>query len=197
MNRVSMWILAGFAAVALAGPARAQLFTQSGPLEGMRTGSRSLSVYLGGGDGTMGVMGELRTATSSRATAGIAGSLEGSVFGLQADTRAGLLDTGGSVPLTLGGQLAGGFLTGGGSTGFYAQAVPGLSFDWTVGDGQSFSSWAGLGFRVTAASHQVGRGDGVFRAGTRFNFSPTVGFGASLEDVGGNSRLLAGATYAF
>ena len=195
--RMLFWAATACTALAWAAAARAQFLGQSGPLEGMATGSRMLGAYVGGGAGDVGPAAELRFATAPHATVGLGASVENKTFGMQADARAGLLNTGGDDPLELGGQLAGGFLTGGGSTGFYGQAVPGASFDWSVGRGQSFSTWAGLGFRLTAATHQVGRGDGVVRVGARFNFSPTVNFGASLEDVGGTSRIIAGAGYTF
>jgi hypothetical protein len=79
----------------------------------------------------------------------------------------------------------------------YAQAVPGMSFEWTASGQSSFSTWAGMGLRLTAANSSGGTGVAVARLGTRYNFSPMVGLSATLEDVGGNSSLIAGAGYSF
>ena len=197
MNRFKMLVLVGAAGVALAGPAKAQFFGQMGPLEGMSSGHTLFGAYIGLADGSVGPMAEFRASSGKHATAGIAASVEHSVFGLQVDARGGLTGTGGEYPLELGGQLAAGLLTGGGSTGIYAQAVPGLSFEWDAGEGRSFSTWAGLGLRITAASHNSGGSNGMIRVGTRYNFSPSVGFSAALEDVGGSSRFLAGVGYTY
>ncbi len=197
MNRIQATLLILCSSLTLGGTASAQLFGQMGPLSGMGTRSTLLGVYLGFGSGDVSPSAELRMSAGHRTTAGIAASVENSAFMAQADVRGGLTGTGGDLPLELGGQLAVGLVTGGGSTGIYAQVVPGLSFEWSTGNTSSFSTWGGLGLRLTAASHQSSVGSGVARLGTRYKFSPTVGLGASFEDVGSSNKLIAGADYTF
>lgn len=197
MNRFKAALVIACAGLTLAGTAGAQSFGQMGPLAGMGHKSTLLGVYLGMGNGDVNPSAELRVSSGHRATMGLAATVEHSTFAAQADVRAGLTGTGGDYPLELGGQLAGGLITGGGATGIYAQVVPGLSFEWNVGEGRAFSTWAGLGFRLSASSKSVGDGSGIARLGTRYDFSPSVGLGASLEAVGGGSKLIAGADYTF
>ncbi len=197
MNRFKTALLIACAGMTLAGAAQAQIFWQMGPLTGMGQRSTLLGVYMGMGNGDVNPSAELRVSSGHAATMGIAASVENSAFGAQADVRAGLTGTGSDSPLELGGQLAGGLLTGGGSTGIYAQVVPGLSFEWGVGEGRAFSTWAGLGYRLTASSRSVGDGAGIARLGTRYDFSPSMGLGASLEAVGGASKLFLGGDYTF
>ncbi len=178
-------------------PAHAQFFGQFGPLSAMPGGAKALGIYLGAGDGHVGPTGEFRINYWKHATAGLQATVESSVFGLQADTRAGLVGTGGEFPLELGGQLAGGLVTGGGSTSFYIQGVPGLSFEWDAGGGQSWSAWAGVGLRLAASTKFNGSSDGILRLGGRFQFSPELGLATNLEDVGGTSRLMVGGEYRF
>lgn len=197
MNRIKamLWIVC--AGLTMAGTAQAQFFGQMGPLSGMGERSALLGVYLGMGNGDINPSAELRVSSGHRATMGLAASVEHSTFAVQGDVRAGLTGTGGDFPMELGGQLAAGLFTGGGATGIYAQAVPGLSFEWNLDEGRSFSTWAGLGFRLTASSKSVGDGTGLARLGTRYNFSPSVALGAALEAVSGGSKLIAGADYTF
>ena len=191
-------LLASACAAALAPrPAQAQFFGQFGPLSGMPSGAKSLGLYLGSGSSEFGPMGEFRFAYGSHSTAGIAASLEHSTFGAQADIRAGLLGTGGDYPLELGGQLAGGMITGNGATALYVQGVPSLSYEWDAGGGQSFSAWSGLGLRVVTSTRRLGSSNGLFRIGGRFQFSPELGLSSNLEDLAGAAQLLVGVDYRF
>ena len=188
------------APLCLAGAPRiagAQYLGQFGPLNHMGTGQKSLGAYLGSGPGGLGVSGELRANYEDRATFGVQAGVADQVFAAQADLRSGLLGTGGDFPLMLGGELAGGLMSGGGDTGIYGQVVPGVSFEMDAGEGQSWSGWAGLGFRLSASKHRIGRGDSLFRVGGRFSFSRQLALATSLEDVGGATHLMVGAEYRF
>lgn len=59
------------------------------------------------------------------------------------------------------------------------------------------SSWAGIGYRLTGATHRSGSGDTVLRIGSRYNFTPGFGVGATLEDVGSATTFIAGTSYSF
>jgi hypothetical protein len=197
MNRFKTLLITCCVCLVAAGTAHAQFFGQMGPLGGMASGHALLGAYMTAGSGDLGFVAELRGSSGSQSTVGLAATVEHSMFGMQADLRGSLTGTGGSFPLALGGQLAAGLITGGGSTGIYAQAVPGVSFESSTNGQGTFSSWAGIGLRLTAASHQSGMGDGVLRLGSRYSFSPTLGISATLEDVGGTTKIIAGAGYTF
>ena len=175
----------------------AQFFGQFGPLASMGPGQKSLGAYLGAGNNTVGPSAEFRFNYANHMTAGIQGTLERSVFGAQGDLRAGLLGTGGDFPLELGGQVAGGMVTGEGATSLYVQGVPGLSYEWDAGAGQTFSAWAGLGLRITTSTKALGSSESIFRLGGRFQFSSELGMAADLEAVDGTTRLMVGADYRF
>ncbi|HVP39152.1 MAG TPA: hypothetical protein VMS93_08220 [Candidatus Saccharimonadales bacterium] len=192
--------LALAAALGLAGlpaTARAQYLGQFGPLNSMGTGQKALGLYLGAGPTGLGAAAEIRANHSERGTFGVQFAVQHSIFAGQADIRAGLLSSGGDFPVMLGGELAGGVVSGGGTTAIYAQAVPGLSWEMDAGGGQSWAAWAGLGFRVSASQHKLGHGDTLIRAGGRFSFSRELGLTASLEDVAGSSHLMVGAESRF
>ena len=198
IRRILPLLLLGAAlAATLPSSARAQFFGQTGPLGVLPGDAKSCGVFLGSGRGNIDPMAELRTNYSAHGTLGIQGTVENKIFGLQADARTGLMHTDGDYPFELGGQLAAGLLTGGGQTGIYAQAVPGMSFEWDAGFGQSAAVYAGLGFRVTASNKRVGQGDGLWRLGGRLQYSNEIGMGASLEDVAGSAHLLVGADFRF
>jgi hypothetical protein len=197
MRHFKIILLACCAGLTIAGTASAQYFGQMGPLGGMAGGRTLLGGYMAAGSGDMGFVGELRAKSGPQSTVGFAASVVHSTFGMQVDLRGSLAGTGGSFPMELGGQLAGGLVTGGGSTGLYVQAVPGVSFESSTGGQGSFSSWGGIGVRLTAATHRSGVGDGVLRLGSRYNFTSAVGVSATLEDIGGTTRILAGAGYTF
>src|SRR5205085_8297372 len=129
-----------FCLAALAPAASAQFFGQFGPLDRMPYGQKSLGAYLGGGGGDLGPTAEFRLNYANRSTAGLQASIVHNIFGAQADVRAGLLGTGGDFPLELGGQLAGGLITGEGATSLFVQGVPAISGEWDAGGGQSFSA---------------------------------------------------------
>jgi hypothetical protein len=188
------------APLCLAGAPRtagAQSLGQFGPLNHMGTDQKSLGAYLGAGSGGMGVTGELRANYGDRATFGVQAGLVDRVFSAQVDLRGGLFGTEGEFPMMLGGEVAGGLMSGGGDTGIYGQVVPGVSFEVDAGEGQSWAGWAGLGFRLSASNHRIGRGVGLLRAGGRFNFSHQLGLVASLEDLDGTARLMVGAEMRF
>ena len=177
--------------------AMAQYLGQFGPLNHMGTGQKSLGAYVGSGPGGLGLTGEVRANYAEHATMGVQAGVADQVFGAQVDLRGGLMGTGGDFPLMLGGEVAGGLMSGGGDTGIYGQVVPEVGFEMDAGGGQSWSAWAGLGYRVSASKHRIGRGDSLFRVGGRFDFSRELGLVAHLEDVGGSTHLLVGAEYRF
>jgi hypothetical protein len=177
--------------------AHAQYLGQFGPLNRMGPGQQSLGLYLGDGPVGLGPAAEFRLNYGDGSTIGFQAGLADRIFGLQTDLRAGLMGIHGDFPLELGGELAGGLFSGRGYTGIYGQLVPGLSWELDAGGGQSWAAWAGLGYRVTASTHRLGRGDAILRAGARFQFSRELGLAAGLEDLGGDSHLMVGAEYRF
>ncbi|MBI5836387.1 MAG: hypothetical protein HZB25_03995 [Candidatus Eisenbacteria bacterium] len=182
---------------AFARPAHGQYLGQFGPLNRMGDGQKSLGLYLGSGPVGLGPLAEVRANYGSHGTVGVQAGLADKIFALQGDLRAGIMGTGGDFPVELGGELAGGLVTGGGDTGIYGQLVPALSFEVDAGSGQSWAGWAGLGYRVTASNKRIGSGAGIFRVGGRFTFSRQLGMAANLEDVAGSGHLLVGVEYRF
>ena len=179
------------------GAARAQFFGQSGPLGALEDRGKSVGVFLGAGRGNIGPMAELRSSYSDRGTLGLQITSESKIFGIAADVRTALVRVGGDYPFDLGGQLAGGIVSGGGQTGIIVSGVPGASVTWDPGVGQKASLFAGLGFRLTISTKRVGQGDGMWRIGGRLQYTDAVGLMTSVESVGGSAHLLVGGDIQF
>ncbi|MBI5837206.1 MAG: hypothetical protein HZB25_08175 [Candidatus Eisenbacteria bacterium] len=199
MNRnlarhLSTSLLAGLLFVSAAS---AQSFGQFGVLTGIHPGRMDLGAYFGGSGGDMVPTFELRGDLSSGGSLGLQATVEHRVFGAQLDLRRALVNTGGSLALDLGGQVAGGFATGRGSSRVFVQIVPGASGEWRVGGRQTAGLWTGVGLRLTSPTGSSGAADGVFRFGGRFGFTPEVGMAADFENVGGRDRLMLGVDYRF
>ena len=195
--RVLRAALTAAAALTLAVPAGAQILGQYSGLYPLAGGRKELGVFLGTGSGDMGVTAQGRVGSTRTLGYDLQMASQNSRFAAQLGALAGLMRSSGDYPLVLGGQLAGGLLTGGGSTGPYIQGVPGLSVEWDAGSGQVFSLWGGLGLRIMSSTKAAGSSDAIYRLGGRFDYSSDFGFATNLESVDGNSTISVGMQYRF
>ncbi len=179
-------------------PLRAQAFGQFGPLESHNSAAMSLGAFFSGGGDQLTPTFEFRQGMRRGGSLGIQASVESQVLGAQVDFRRALANTGGSLALDLGGSVAGGLLTGNGSSAVFAEIVPTASRQWRVGGhgDQTLAGWTGAGLRVASGPSREGT-NGVFRLGSRFGFSPEFGLVVHYENVGGGDRIFLGADYRF
>ena len=179
--------------------ARAQSFGQFDALQSRGPTRMSLGAFFSGGGDELTPTFEGREALRGGGSVGLQASVEDNIFGAQLDAMKGLTNTGGSLALDLGGQVAGGLVTGSGSSAVFAQIVPGISREWGLGSrgGQTLGLWTGAGLRVSSGPGNSGSTDGLFRLGGRFGFSPEFGMAADFEDVGGGDRVMLGVDYKF
>jgi hypothetical protein len=184
-------------ALTFAPVARAQIVGQYSGLYPLAGGRKELGAYLGTGSGDMGFTVQGRVGSTRTLGYDVQASVQNSIFVGQLAAMANLMHTDGSYPLVLGGQLAAGVSSGGGATGLYIQGVPGLSYDWDAGGGQTFSFWGGLGLRLSSSTKHAGSSAGILRLGGRFDYSTDFGFAANLEDVDGHSTISVGIQYRF
>jgi hypothetical protein len=199
MRKASLLVLALCLVPALPRGARAQVFGQFDALQSRGATRMSLGAFFSGGGDELTPTFEAREGLRSGGSVGLQASVEDDIFGAQLDARKGLANTGGSLALDLGGQVAGGFVTGSGSSAVFAQIVPGISREWDLGGrgSQTLALWTGAGLRLSSDPGNSGSTDGLFRLGGRFGFSPEFGMGADFEDVGGGDRLMLGVDYKF
>lgn len=190
-------VLMALSVLSFAPTAGAQVLGQYSGLYPLASGRKELGLYLGSGSGEIGITAQGRVGSTKTLGFDLQASVQNSVFGGQVAAMAGLMRSSGDYPVVLGGQLAGGVLSGGGATGLFVQGVPGVSFEWSDGGGQVFSFWGGLGLRIISSTKRFGSSAGILRLGSRFDYSPEFGFAANLEDVDGHSTISVGLQYRF